>query len=261
MNRVDELYVGWQDQSSRRWYPIGRLTADGDRYVFEYLRGASRARDEANFRGISQFPDFDRTYRSVELFPFFQNRVKSSKRADSDDEIRRLGLSEPDTELRAFDILSRTYGQRMTDRFQIYPPPSVDGREVTLTFFTRGIRHRNEKTRSRWQSGTAPVEPIRFSPDPDNDYDPNALYVVDAEGWDMGYLPWFYTESFSQLVDAEVPYEIQVRRQNLEPSYPQHRFLLEFRGERPPGWQFPQSPLYDSFSTVVEPERTTRGVA
>lgn len=80
MNRVEELYVGWQDRQSRRWYPVGHLTIDGDHYAFEYLEGALEAREQANFRGISQFPNFHQRYRAPDLFPFFQNRVKSQRR-------------------------------------------------------------------------------------------------------------------------------------------------------------------------------------
>lgn len=137
----------------------------------------------------------------------------------------------------------------------------MEGEIIQLVFFTRGIRHRDERTRNRWQNGVEPVSPLELTPDPDNDYDPNALRIVDADGWDMGYLPWYYTSSFSKLIEANSSYEIAVRRQNPEPSYPQHRFLLEFRGDRPSGWRFPQSPLYDQITNTDHEEARKQGVA
>jgi len=69
--------------------------------------------------------------------------------------------------------------------------------------------------------------------------------AVEADGWNMGYLPRYYTDSFTELLDRDIDYELTVRRHNSEPSYPQHRFLMAFRGDNPSGWSFPQSSLYD----------------
>ena len=260
MRNIDTLYVGWQDRSSRRWYPVGRLMViDAGEYVFEYLCGADIARRDAAFRGIAQFPDFQRVYRATELFPFFRNRVKSFDRADSDEELHRLGLSEPQVDLRPFDILSRSYGRRVTDRFEIYPPPGVENNVVELTFFVRGVRHLDEETASRWQSGHRPTEPIELVPEDDNEYDPHATQISDADGRPMGYLPWYYTTSFAQLLEAESDYSLTLRQFNPDPSYPQHRFLLHFEGRAPKGWSFPQSELYDSIADdTANPESRAR---
>lgn len=256
MNDIDELYVGWQDRASRQWFPVGRLTLDDEGiHCFKYLRGARVARERVGFRGIAQFSDFERTYRSDELFPFFRNRVKSLDRADSEDELHRLGLPDPEVGLRPFDILSRSNGRRVTDRFEIYPPPSVEEQTVRLTFFSRGVRHLDKETTHRWRSGETPVQPVRLRPEPDNDYDSNAMRIVDAENWDMGYLPRYYTASFAQLLDVDVDYSIEIYQINSEPAYPQHRFLLQFESETPPGWTFPQSDLYTPIPTGTSDRR------
>lgn len=262
MRHVDTLYVGWQDRASRLWFPVGRLGLDDeDRYVFDYLRGARVARRKTEFRGIAQFPDFEESYRSEELFPFFRNRVKSSRREDSEEELRRLGLAEPDVALRPFDILSRSYGRRVTDRFEIYPPPRIEEGAVELTFFTRGVRHLDTETADRWQSGQEPDEPFRLVSEADNEYDPDALRIVDADGCDMGYLPRYYTTSFTKLLDGDVDYSLILRQFNPDPSYPQHRFLLDFTAEAPEGWIFPQSNLYEViFSSTYRAESGIRRV-
>lgn len=33
------LFLAWQDGKSRYWYPIGRLTFDGEMYKFVYTQG------------------------------------------------------------------------------------------------------------------------------------------------------------------------------------------------------------------------------
>jgi len=245
MKSVDTLYVGWQDDESRRWYPVGKLEVDENGFEFVYLEGARQARTDANFPGVAEFGDFDRVYRSEELFSFFRNRVKSKNRPDAEDEKRRLGFPNPEENLRAFDILSRSYGKRVTDRFEVYPPPRVGNGEISLVFFTRGLRHADEEIQQHWLSDAEPVTPIRLQADVHNDYDEFAQYVLDADGWNMGYLPWYYTESFAELVDAGVDYSITVKQRNRQPAYPQHWFLLHFRADRPADWEFPMSPLYD----------------
>ena len=65
------LFLGWQDKEHRQWFPVGRLDAEVDPriYRFRYVGGAERARDEAGFPPLYEFPDFLKDYRSRELFP------------------------------------------------------------------------------------------------------------------------------------------------------------------------------------------------
>ena len=46
------LFLAWQDDSSRQWFPVGRLDADvgKDFYRFRYIGGARRAKQEVGFR-------------------------------------------------------------------------------------------------------------------------------------------------------------------------------------------------------------------
>jgi hypothetical protein len=255
MNRTTKkLYVGWQADKSRRWYPIGKVTKTDEFYVFEYLKGADEARSNEGFKGVAQFPDFNRRYSSPELFSFLQNRVISVNRADASKKLRRLDLPAEGEPPEPFEMLSRTYGARTTDRFELFRPPThVNGR-VKLLFFTRGVRHRSEEIQQHWLS-ESPSPPIRLVHEKENPEDQNAMRVEDAEGAHMGYLPRFYSKSFAELLAHEPDYELRVVKHNDDPAYPQHRFLLEFEGQKPAGWSFLGSDLYESIAQGEQPSR------
>ena len=46
------LFLAWQDDSSRQWFPVGRLDADVGKasYRFRYIGGAKRAIRRSDFR-------------------------------------------------------------------------------------------------------------------------------------------------------------------------------------------------------------------
>ncbi len=69
------LFVAWQDPISRSWFPIGRLTFDGQRYQFLYIKGALDAQKQCGFSGVWALRDFYQVYESAELPPLFANRV------------------------------------------------------------------------------------------------------------------------------------------------------------------------------------------
>lgn len=46
------LFVAWQDLHSRAWFPIGRLTYNGELYEFAYIQGVKKAREKCGFQGV-----------------------------------------------------------------------------------------------------------------------------------------------------------------------------------------------------------------
>src|SRR5512137_1142786 len=117
MSQNATLFVGWQDQSSRRWYVVARLerslAADGKlEYAFRYVRGAEDAA-RSGFRPFVAFPDQHEVVRSRVLLPFFGNRVMPSSRPDYLTYLDQLGLEAPAEELA---ILARSGGRRTSER-------------------------------------------------------------------------------------------------------------------------------------------------
>ena len=69
------LFLAWQNPASRAWFPIGRLAFNGARYRFSYIQGAVTAQQEGDFDPLWAFPELDRVYESLGLFPLFADRL------------------------------------------------------------------------------------------------------------------------------------------------------------------------------------------
>ena len=80
--RPTTLFLAWQDKRERRWFPVGRLDADGGRsqYVFRYTHGAGIAKRDSGFAPLYDFPRLEDVYESRRLFPLFENRVMNRGR-------------------------------------------------------------------------------------------------------------------------------------------------------------------------------------
>ena len=61
-NKPQTLFLAWQDYESRVWFPIGRLTFDGARYQFIYIKGAKDAEQQCEFQPLISFFQWDKVY-------------------------------------------------------------------------------------------------------------------------------------------------------------------------------------------------------
>ncbi|GAA6624280.1 hypothetical protein [Scytonema sp. NUACC26] len=61
------LFLAWQDPISRAWFPIGRLTFDGEKYQFVYTYGSVEAQSKYGFQPLFAFPNLNKVYTSIEL--------------------------------------------------------------------------------------------------------------------------------------------------------------------------------------------------
>lgn len=251
MRHVKTLYLGWYSNRHNSWYTIGRFDCDENEYRFKYLAGAVRAQQEADFGGVAQFPDVEREYVSSNLFAFVGNRLLSKRRPEYDEQTRRLGL-EP-TDLHPFDILSRSYGRRATDTYELYPAPLRTDNGISLHFFSRGVRYLDEDLKKLWQNDE-PAAPLQLQREPDNSHDPHAIEIFDHDARKLGYVPRYYTVSLSQLLQENCDYQLKLVRHNKEPGFVRQRFLLHLEAHVPDGWHFPQSSDYESVSSVIQPD-------
>lgn len=108
----------------------------------------SDASKEVGFEPLVSFPKFREDYHSENLFPLFQNRVLSSKRADFPEFIEWLGLSREEAD--PISILSVSGGIRVTDNLQTFPKiEAADDGSFRLRFFAHGLRYLQEASRER----------------------------------------------------------------------------------------------------------------
>lgn len=225
----NEIHLGWQDAETRRWYAVGRFWLDDDGYSFEYLPQADKAREQAGFGGVPQFPDFARSYRSEEAFAFLRNRLIRPKRYDFMQQQRRLGLeaiTDLDDPADVFEILARTGGRRQTDNFEFFRPLRAGDDKLECIFFSRGLTYIDEKIRQFWADGSTPKGELRLVADLQNPVDPNALIIIDEAIRPLGFVPRYYSAAFSRLFHDSAIDSVTIERHNKSPAPDQERFLL-----------------------------------
>lgn len=131
------LFIAWQDKTTRRWAPVGRLSREDGVYRFVYTRGAE---ETPHFRPFGRMLDLHKSYKSEELFPIFANRILAKNRPEYRDYLQWLGLAEAQYD--ALEELSRTGGLRATDSLELFPcPEPTEGKTFEVYFFCRGLRH------------------------------------------------------------------------------------------------------------------------
>jgi hypothetical protein len=224
------LFLAWQDPYSRAWFPIGKLTHDGQLYHFVYLQGAIDARDKANFQPIISFPKFDRSYGSLELFPLFNNRLLRSSRPDYPAFIQWLNL--PQDALDPIAILSRTGGRRETDTFEVFPCPEADDTgNYRIHFFAHGLRHLPPEAQQhlyQLRSGEA----LSLMHDTQNKCDSRALLLRTESLHLAGYCPRYLGPDFFELViNAPNQVNVAIERINPPPTPLQFRVLCSLTAQ------------------------------
>ena len=141
------LFISWRSPRTRLIHPVGRLTFDAatHRYEFVYIRSVHKAVTDG-FTAFPEFPKFEATYKSIDLFPLFSHRVMPTSRPGYASFLRSLGLAE-DT-AHPMVILARTGGRRETDQIEMFPVPALDPTTgcYTAYWLLRSIRYMPQPT-------------------------------------------------------------------------------------------------------------------
>lgn len=113
--KTQTFYLVWREPgpNSRDKHKIGELSFDGFRYWFQYDRAGVEAACSRGFSGLAAFPDLDKRYESVDLFPTFAHRLPDPRRPDYIDVLARFSLRPGDS---PYEILRRTGGKLATDQ-------------------------------------------------------------------------------------------------------------------------------------------------
>lgn len=221
------LFVAWQDQISRQYFPIGKLvfSKSSPMYCFRYLRGVIKAQSKG-FKALPEFPHIGEEYCSNILFSVFSNRLMSSSRPDYISHLARLGLTEHADD---FDILARSGGRRSTDSLELYAAPEKDADECMNTFFlVHGIRYLPDAAHQRILQ-LRQGDPILLMADFQNPADHQALALRTEDRFIVGYIPRFYLGDSWSLLDTCGWIEMSVGQVNPPPSPVQQRLLCRMR--------------------------------
>ncbi|MCF7983258.1 MAG: HIRAN domain-containing protein [Thiohalocapsa sp.] len=212
---MSKLFVAMQDETSRRWAPVARLTRDGHRYRFVYTRGCGKIPD---FEAFGRFRDLNTEYVSEELFPLFANRVLPSVRPEYDSYLAWLGLSHADS----FEELIRTGGLRATDGLEMIacPEPTEDHR-YEIHFFVRGLRYLRDALErvSHLRAG----DRLFLMQDVQNPVDGLALMLRTGDPVQLvGYVPRHYSADITRLLGAVGSDAVAVYVDGVNPDAPLH---------------------------------------
>ena len=228
---VKTLFLAWQDKGmSRQWFPVGRLDADINRplYRFRYIKGAKRAKAEAGFPELLEFPNLEERYDSPRLFPLFQNRVINRARPDFADYLSYLDLR---VEADPIEILSTSGGSRVTDAYEVFPKLEKDeDGSFVCRFFLHGWRHVNvpaQKRIERLEAGEQLYVTLELT-------NPETGFAVQFQTEDyhvIGWAPRYLVDDLVQAM-AESPgnYSASVVRVNPLPPPSKQRVLIEMSG-------------------------------
>lgn len=224
------LFLSWRTRnSSRRWFPIGRLDIEPEPtpgYRFRYIRGAKRAQDQAKFPLLMEFPKLDRSYEFGELFPIFQNRVTRPTRPDFPDYVRSLGLTE---DASAFEILSVSGGRRVTDPYEVFPKlaKNSDG-SFACRFFLHGEDRATPAMRNRIQR-LRPGETLLAATSLDGAASGPAVQLQTEDGHVIGWTPDYLVPELTPVLANPTQCSAQVAQINQRP-YKNRHVLIEMRG-------------------------------
>jgi hypothetical protein len=217
------LFVNWQDESTRRIFPVGRLlNLSGGSYEFVYIAAAKEAQ-QFGFVPFVAFPELERVYTSSELPAFFKNRVLQPGRPDYPQHLAELGLESATATPVA--ILARSGGRRVTDPLEVFAElvPTAKEDRFETHFFVRGIRHFAGAEEVVTQ--LAPGDLLTPQPEPGNAFNPKALLLACHDTRCVGYVPDYLAEDLNGLAVSDPSMQVVVVRVNAAPSPSQQRLL------------------------------------
>ncbi len=225
------LFLAWQDKvRTRLWFPIGRLDvyAESPKYRFRYTCGAERARQEAGFQPLLDFPRFEKDYRSTKIFPLFQNRIMSPRRPDFRAYLLSLELAETAAPI---EILAASGGYRATDSYAVFPKIlKGDDGSFACRFFLHGLRYVSQTAQDRLDS-LERDENLVLAIELNNPTTGLAVQIQTTDYHVLGWAPRYLAEDLTAAM-SESPdkYEARVVRVNRKPYPIIHRLLIEMRG-------------------------------
>lgn len=222
MNNGKTLYVAWRNPHKRSWYVVGQLSEEAGVYTFQYTQGAKTAHQFDPFIGMD---DLTRRYRSRQLFPVFQNRVLSEKRAEYPQFIRWLGLDEEQAK-HPLNMLARSGGRRVTDHLQMFAMPQFDAQgRFELYFFLHGLAYRGEEVLKRAR-GMQMGDRLTLRAEEENLHDKQALAIYAEQPEQcLGYCPRFLTDLMGAALQSPLePLRVEVAQ--ISEDAPLNYFLM-----------------------------------
>lgn len=191
--RVRKIYLSWRPGTGLRRFLIGELRRNNvEGLTFQYLQMGAELAMKEGFKHYPGLPDISKKYTSEDgIDILFGNRVIDLSRADSQKLLAFWEATDPAYDY--FDLLALTQGWIPTDNFEFlgdyYPQPGV-------TFVTDLA---NVKSRELLKSDIEGYKFFSFKKEPENEYDHDAVLILNPAGKELGYVKKVHNSFFYKL--------------------------------------------------------------
>lgn len=196
----DYLLLIWKEPNKRRNYVVGELSKNGQ-FEFSYGYEVQQAIEDG-FELLISFPDINKVYKSEQLFSVFASRLPDPKRKGIEAILKKYSL----TEYNAYELLKNSGARLPIDKLEFIDPIfDFDSGEIVRSFFLAGPRYYLGCNGEECEKSidVTPQEEIRCVLEPENVYDKNAIKILNTKDILLGYLPRYYAEGISKLINNE----------------------------------------------------------
>ncbi len=190
--QTNEIYLIWRKAAGEGRFIIGKLTKDGDNFLFQYLPASELEKAKSvGFEYYPAFPDLTKIY-DKDVLPTFSRRLVNPARSDYE-KFLKYWCAE-DYKDNTFALLGLTGAKLQTDTFEFIAPHY----EIPASFYTEvaGLHHADENLLNEIKN-TENIETISLRPEPENKYDSNAVKVLYKES-KLGYIKIIHSDCIAK---------------------------------------------------------------
>lgn len=206
-NGKDYLYLVWKEPNSRRQYTVGQLVKNGG-YEFSYGFEVVEA-IKSGFQPLIVFENIDKTYKSPIMFPAFSSRLPDKKRNGIEKILKKYNLDEYDE----YELLKKSGAKLPIDNLE-FIDPIIDFNAVQIIrlFYLAGPRHYMGCSGNDCSHAIdiKVGDMLKLLPEPENEYDPNAIKVLSEHNKHIGYVPRYYSKEVNSALNYKYTYSFIV---------------------------------------------------
>lgn len=209
----DYLYLIWKEPISRRNYIVGQLSKNS-KYEFSYGFEIKEAIDRG-FELLIPFEEINKVYKNDTLFSIFSSRLPDSKRRGIEKILEKYDLDEFDE----YELLKRSGARLPIDSLEFIDPILEEQNgEIKRNFHISGVRYYLGCTGDDCQKSIDVKVGDRLTLELENinQFDENAIKILDDESNHIGYLPRYYCESVAKYLKQDATYECKVIEVNID---------------------------------------------
>lgn len=194
----DYLYLIWKSEQSRKQYIVGQLVKNGQ-YEFRYAEEIQDAMEDG-FSPLLCFSDLEKVYRDQKLFPVFASRLPDKRRKDIQNILKKYDMEYYDEYL----LLKRSGARLPIDNFEFIDPIMNSDENIERKFFIAGVRHYLGCDGDNCEKAITVTrgDEVVLQREPGNLYDKNAVQILDVSGHLLGYIPRYYSEGVTKMIES-----------------------------------------------------------